>query len=68
LALDHKPPAASATCDNPVDKNVRLGRSLRVQATPTIFLANGQRVSGAISASDLRAMLDRAANGPAAKR
>jgi thiol:disulfide interchange protein DsbC len=68
LALNHKPPAASPTCDNPVDKNIQLGRTLRVQATPTIFLANGERVSGALSAADLRAVIDRAASSSAAKR
>ena len=67
LALNHKPPAASPACDNPVDKNIQLGRTLRVQATPTIFLANGERVSGALSASDLRAVSDRAASSPAAR-
>ena len=66
LALNHNPPAASPSCDNPVDKNIKLGRSLRVQSTPTIILANGERFAGAIGASDLRAVLDRSAS--AAKR
>ncbi len=65
LALDGKVPAAAPTCDNPVDKTLALGRSLRVQSTPTIILADGERFAGAIGAADLRKVLDRSA---AAKR
>jgi thiol:disulfide interchange protein DsbC len=39
-------PAASA-CTTPLDKNLALGKRLRVSGTPTTFLPNGQRIVGA---------------------
>jgi thiol:disulfide interchange protein DsbC len=65
LALDGKRPAAAATCDNPVDKVLELGRSLRVSSTPTVILSNGERFSGALKPADLRQALDKAAASPA---
>lgn len=59
LAIQHKRPAAAATCDNPVEKVLQLGRQLRVNSTPTIVLPNGERVSGGMQAADLRELLDR---------
>jgi thiol:disulfide interchange protein DsbC len=67
LAIQHKRPAASASCDNPVEKNLELGRSLRVNSTPTLILANGERVAGGMSLADLQDTLDKAAR-PVAKR
>jgi thiol:disulfide interchange protein DsbC len=61
LAIQHKRPAASAACDNPVEKNVQLGHSLGVNSTPTLILANGERVNGGMSAADLTNMLDQVA-------
>ena len=40
-----KVPAGGATCPNPVDKVLELGRSLRVNGTPTLFFPNGERAS-----------------------
>jgi thiol:disulfide interchange protein DsbC len=60
LAIDHKKPAASASCDNPVEKNLELGRSLRVTSTPTLILVNGERVAGGLPAADLVDLLDQA--------
>jgi len=68
LALNHQKPAASASCDNPVDKVLELGRTLRVNSTPTVILTNGERFSGGLRAADLREKLDKAAAAPAAKR
>jgi thiol:disulfide interchange protein DsbC len=59
LALDHKRPAAPASCDNPVEKNIDLGRRLRINSTPTLILANGEKVSGAMSAKALTDVLDK---------
>lgn len=56
-----KLPEASPGCDDPVDKVLKLGRSLGVNSTPTLILANGERVTGGLSAPDLREMLDQAA-------
>jgi thiol:disulfide interchange protein DsbC len=68
LALQAKRPAAAATCDNPVDKVLKLGRSLGVNSTPTLILANGERVAGGLPAADLRDLLDQAAGAPSAKK
>jgi thiol:disulfide interchange protein DsbC len=59
LAIDHKPPAPPASCDDPVQKNLELGRSLRVNSTPTLFLANGERVSPGLPAAALQEVLDK---------
>jgi thiol:disulfide interchange protein DsbC len=68
LALQSKRPAAAATCDNPVEKVLELGRSMRVNSTPTLILANGERIAGGLPAADLRDLLDQVAGGPAAKK
>jgi thiol:disulfide interchange protein DsbC len=62
LALHGRPPTPNATCDNPVEKNLELGHKLGVSSTPTLFLANGERVAGAMSAKDLTGMLDQVAS------
>jgi thiol:disulfide interchange protein DsbC len=56
-----KVPQAGANCANPVDKLLEAGRKLGVNSTPTLFLANGERLSGGVSAPDLKEMLDQAA-------
>ncbi len=56
-----KLPEAKPGCDDPVDKVLKLGRSLGVNSTPTLILVNGERVTGGLSAPDLREMLDQAA-------
>lgn len=60
LALEHKRPAATPNCDNPVEKNIQLGRSLRVNSTPTLILANGEKVAGGMAAASLKDLLDKA--------
>jgi len=55
-----KVPDSASSCDDPVDKVLKLGRSLGVNSTPTLILANGERVTGGLSAQDLRATLERA--------
>jgi len=57
-AAQPKVPAAGASCANPVDQVLAVGRKLRVNATPTLFLANGERISGGLALSDLRKILD----------
>jgi thiol:disulfide interchange protein DsbC len=56
-----KVPEASAGCANPVDKVLETGRKLGVNSTPTLFLANGERLSGGLAAGDLKDLLDRSA-------
>jgi thiol:disulfide interchange protein DsbC len=38
---------ASKSCTTPLDKNLALGKRLRVSGTPTTFLPSGQRIVGA---------------------
>jgi thiol:disulfide interchange protein DsbC len=52
LMLNGTVPAA-AVCDTPIEKNLELGRKYRINGTPTLVFANGQRVPGAISAEQL---------------
>ncbi len=61
VALRGKPPAAKAGCPNPVEKNVELGRSLGLNSTPTLVLANGERVTGGLALEDLNEVLESAA-------
>jgi thiol:disulfide interchange protein DsbC len=62
LAMRSKPPSASASCDNPIEKNLQLGRKLGVNSTPTLYLSNGERIAGGMQAADLRAMMDQVAS------
>lgn len=55
-----KVPEADPGCGDPLDKVLDLGRSLGVNSTPTLIMANGERVTGGLSAPDLRQMLDQA--------
>ena len=63
LAAQARPkvPAANPSCANPVDKVVELGHKLNVNSTPTLILANGERVSGGLRPEDLKDLLDRTA-------
>jgi thiol:disulfide interchange protein DsbC len=60
LAAADKPkaPAGGASCANPVDKVLELGRSLRIRGTPTLFFANGERAGGGMQLAQLRAKMD----------
>jgi thiol:disulfide interchange protein DsbC len=57
--INRQPPAAAAAnCDtSALDKNLALGHSLNVTGTPTIFLPDGHRLPGAVSASQLNEAL-----------
>ncbi|MDW8470069.1 MAG: DsbC family protein [Burkholderiales bacterium] len=61
LALRRKPSAFATNCDAPIDRVIELGRSLRINSTPTLILANGERIRGGLPAAQLREMLDAAA-------
>ena len=58
VALRGKVPTGPTSCANPVEKNLQLGRSIGVNSTPTVILASGERVSGALSKDDLTDLLD----------
>jgi thiol:disulfide interchange protein DsbC len=69
LALRGKRLADNASCEGPVDKNLELGRGLGVNSTPTVFFANGERMSGGLPVADLKNLLDQvAAAQPSRKR
>lgn len=52
------PPSADANCDtSAIDKNLALGRKLRVQGTPTLFLSDGSRIGGYLPAAELEKAL-----------
>ena len=63
LAASPKPkiPEAGPGCPNPVDKLIDAGHRLGVNSTPTLFLSNGERVSGGLAPDDLKDLLDRSA-------
>ncbi len=63
-----KVPAGGASCANPVDKVLELGRSLRIRGTPTLFFANGERAGGGMQLAQLRAKLDDIARQPVNKK
>jgi thiol:disulfide interchange protein DsbC len=51
---DHQAPTAAGTCDTAaIDKNLALGHSMNVDGTPTVFLADGRRLPGAVPADRL---------------
>lgn len=58
LAQYNRQPSAPANCANPIDKVLELGRSLDVGSTPTVFVANGERLPAGMSAEKLNATLD----------
>jgi thiol:disulfide interchange protein DsbC len=51
-----------------VQKNLALGRSLGINSTPTLILANGERVAGGLPAADLQDLLDQVARSQRAKK
>jgi len=60
LAAAQRPkvPEAGARCANPVDKVLEIGRKLGVNSTPTLYLANGERLNGGLALDDLKESLD----------
>jgi thiol:disulfide interchange protein DsbC len=56
--LDHTAPTAAAACDTTaIDKNLKLGQTMNVSGTPTVFLADGRRLPGAVPADQLEKAL-----------
>ena len=52
--LDRRAPRAAGTCDTAaIDSNLSLGAKMNVNGTPTIFLADGRRLPGAVQADRL---------------
>ena len=56
--LNRKLPAAGKSCTSPIQKNIALGQKLNIDGTPTLFLQDGQRISGVPSdAKQIEALL-----------
>ena len=58
LMLQGKMPVATA-CETPIEKNLALGRKYRINGTPTLVFASGERVPGAVGAEQLEKLLAR---------
>jgi thiol:disulfide interchange protein DsbC len=56
LMLNGTVPTA-ARCDTPIEKNLELGRKYRVNGTPTLVFASGERVPGAIPVEQIEKLL-----------
>lgn len=52
-----KLPDQETRCDNPVERNIQLGRSLGINGTPTIIMGDGAMVPGFVPASELERRL-----------
>jgi thiol:disulfide interchange protein DsbC len=60
LMLNNVKPTANGNCSNPIERNLELGRKLRVNGTPTLIFVDGQRMSGWRPAPQLSKLLDEA--------
>ncbi len=54
---EKKLPPAKTCGDDPVDALQKLGDQLRINSTPTLFFANGQRVAGAVPVAEIEKLL-----------
>ena len=52
-----EPPAPKANCEAPLEKNLALSRKYRINGTPTLIFADGQRIAGWMPADRLSKML-----------
>ena len=50
-------PTAQPTCENPVDDVLAFGSEQRIRGTPTLYFADGSRVSGALTLEQLESRL-----------
>lgn len=67
LTQKKPPPAPAGACQkDPTGELAKLGDKLFIDGTPTMFLANGHRVGGAIPADELEKLLV-ASSGPPSK-
>jgi len=55
--IDKKQPAPVKSCTTPIAKNISLAKSLDIDGTPTIFLQDGSRISGARDSGEIEALL-----------
>jgi thiol:disulfide interchange protein DsbC len=58
MMLEGKLPRTPGTCDTPISKILAYGQQKGIRATPTLFFADGRRITGAISRDQLERFLD----------
>lgn len=58
MMLNGNPPKTVGTCDTPIEKILAFGRQQGINGTPTLFFADGRRVTGAIPEEQIRKLLD----------
>lgn len=51
------PLTGEGACQTPLDKTLELGKSLKVEGTPTLFFPSNKRVEGAIDPAELEKLL-----------
>lgn len=49
-------PQSTTTCENPIDRNLKLGQILGIQGTPTLIFSNGFKAAGVQSAQQIEAL------------
>ena len=60
--LEAKAPAPASCDSSTIDRNVALGQKLRINGTPTMFLADGRRLGGYVPAAALEQALAEVTN------
>lgn len=55
--IDKKQPTSNKSCTTPIEKNIALAKSLEVDGTPTFFLQDGTRISGARETGEIELLL-----------
>jgi thiol:disulfide interchange protein DsbC len=58
MMLKGNPPKTAGTCDTPIEKILAFGRRKGITGTPTLFLADGERVRGALPFEQLQKLVD----------
>jgi thiol:disulfide interchange protein DsbC len=58
MMLNGNPPKTAGTCETPIEKIVAFGRRKGITGTPTLFLADGERVRGALPLDQLKKLVD----------
>jgi thiol:disulfide interchange protein DsbC len=57
LRREAPPPIPTSCTVTPIEANLSLGEGLKISATPTMFFANGQRMSGSFPVAELEKAL-----------
>lgn len=62
--LEQKEPAEVTCAGDPIAELQALGRKLRIDGTPTLFLPNGRRIASALTAAQLEQAFEMSAAAP----